>query len=542
MDKVLYVLPTILAVGLLIFIAEYYRKKASTVSEYYVMNRGASMWLLTGTYVASWVSITGIMGWSSLAYRQGVAYSIWTYGLWGVLVFTFLVGLPLRRLAKYSNELVYTGKTVSSGNAYASKLLTPTDFFELRFPNKWVRVISSTMLVLGLLLYAVGQMMGLAKAMSFLGLNFNVALIVCTVIIIWTTVRAGTPGVIVNDTINMFTFVIASVVLIPFVLSKVGGIHNLIQTTDAMRPGLWTNLGSGSSLFTLISLNIVWNFMTAGSPHLVQRAFTAKDEKAFLKSQILGLLIVGIWCWLQWTSATAGNILLPEISAANGDNVLPLLASSVLPTLLAGLVIAAIVAVGVSTINTQVSNVAFSLSHDFYETLFNKKLSEKASLKATKIMVVVACVLVALFSWTYPGFISEMTSWGVAFYGACFLPMFIFGLFWKRATTKGVLAGISIGSLLFIIFGLLNLTGVFSLPNNANPFIITMPIGVLIIVIVSMLTKQTDEEAYIANKVREIIQRKPEVSEKATKKDYLVPVCVIVVSVIFAIILFTCWR
>ncbi|MEA4846957.1 MAG: sodium:solute symporter family protein [Clostridiaceae bacterium] len=542
MDNFVLALPTIIAAIILFAVAEYYKRQATTVSGFYVMNRGANMWLLTGTYVASWVSITGIMGWSSLAYRQGVAYSIWTYGLWGVLVFTFLVGLPLRRLAHYSDELVYRGEGASKSNEMAHKLLTPTDFFELRFPNRWVRGISSIMLVLGLLLYAVGQMMGLALAFSFLGVNFNVAVVICTLGIIWTTIRAGTPGVIVNDTINMFTFVIAAAVLIPFVLTKVGGIHNLIQVTNAMRPGLWTNLGSGSSLFTLISLNIIWNFMTAGSPHLVQRSFTAKNEKVFLNSQILGLLIVGIWCWLQWTSATAGNILLPEISVANGDNVLPLLALATLPRILAGLVLAAIFAVGISTINTQVSNIAFSLERDIYECLGGKKLSEEKSLRLTKIMVVACCIAIAVFAVTYPSFISEMTSWGVAFYGACFLPMFIFGLFWQHTTTQGVLAGISAGSLLYIIFGLLKLFGIFALPNSMNPFLITMPIGVLLIVIVSLLTKQSPEEAFVAAKVREIVKRKPELAERATAKDYAVPIAVIVVAITFAIVLFTFWR
>ena len=65
MDKFILALPTILAAIVLIAVAEYFKRRAKTVEGYYIANRGVNMWLLTGTYVASWVSITGIMGWSS---------------------------------------------------------------------------------------------------------------------------------------------------------------------------------------------------------------------------------------------------------------------------------------------------------------------------------------------------------------------------------------------------------------------------------------------------------------------------------------------
>ncbi len=533
MDKFILALPTILAAIVLIAVAEYFKRRAKTVEGYYIANRGVNMWLLTGTYVASWVSITGIMGWSSLAFRQGVAYSIWTYGLWGVLVFTFLVGLPLRRLAQYSGEMVYEGGT---GIKKENKLLTPPDFFELRFPSRWVRGISSIMLVLGLLLYAVGQMVGMSIALSFLGIDFGWGIIIYTVLIAWTTLRAGTPGVIVNDTINMFTFVVAAFILIPFALKSVGGIHQLVATTEAMSPGLWSNVGYQSSLFALISYNLVWNFMTAGSPHLVQRAYTAKSEKIFLKAQVLGLLIVTVWCWLQWTSAMAGHVLLPELVATNGDNVLPLLALNVLPRILAGVVLAAIFAVGISTVNTQISNIAFGAARDIYQELGRKNLTEAQLMRITKIMVVAAILVVAIFSWTRPGFIAELTTWGVAFYGACFLPMFIFGFFWRRTTTAGVLTGISVGSALYIIFGLLKLTGIYNLPYGTNPFLVTLPITVLLIIVVSLLTKQSDKEKWVATKVREVIKRKSE--EPAVAKDYVLPIIVIIASVIFAVVLF----
>ncbi len=390
-----------------------------------------------------------MMGWSSLAFRKGIAVSMWTFGFWGVVFFTFLVGLPLRRVAKYSHELIEKSDTVVE----AKQLLTAPDFFELRFPSKWVRGISSIMLIGGLTFYAVGQLVGMSLAMSFLGINFGTALIICTVILIWTTVRAGTPGIIVNDTINMFTFVIAVFILIPFALYAVGGIDNLVAITSKAKPGMWSDMGYQNTIFFIVSFNLIWNFMTAGSPHLVQRAYTAKSEKVFLKAQIIGVFIVIMWCWFLYISTQTGLVLLPDLQAKDADNLLPLIAIKVLPTFLAGVVLAAIFAVGFSTINTQVSVMAFGAARDVYQTLFKPDISEKDLMIFTKWMIAVLSIVVALFAWTKPWFIAELTTWGVAFYGACFVPMFVCGFFWKRATTAGILTGISSGSLVYITSG-----------------------------------------------------------------------------------------
>ncbi len=532
MDKFLLILPTIIALVVVFGIVEYFKRKAQTVEGFYVANRGVNIWLLTGTYVASWVSITGMMGWSSLAFRKGIAFSMWTFGFWGVLFFTFLVGLPLRRISKYSHELIEESKT----KVESKELLTPPDFFELRFPSKWVRGISAIMLVGGLTFYAVGQLIGMSLAMSHVGLGFGTALIICTAVIIWTTVRAGTPGVIVNDTINMFTFVFAVFLLIPYCLDAVGGIGNLIAVTEKAKPGMWKDMGYQNALFTIISFNLIWNFMTAGSPHLVQRAYTAKSEKVFLKAQVIGVFIVIAWCWFLYISTQAGLILLPNLTVKEADNLLPLIAIKVLPTFLAGMVLAAIFAVGFSTINTQISNMAFGAARDIYQELIRPDVTEQQLLKVTKWMIAALTVVVALFAWTKPWFIAELTTWGVAFYGACFVPMFVCGIFWRRATTAGILTGISAGSLVFIILGALRFYGAYTLPYGIHPFLITLPVTVILIVVVSLMTEQSEQEKRVAAKIREVIARKTD--EPTTVADYAVPVGVIIAALIVAGVLY----
>lgn len=522
-----YVLPTVIALVLAIVVVEYYAHRVGNVESYYVSNRGTSTLLLTGTYVASWVSITGMVGMSGSAYRMGIAWNQWTWGFWGVVFFTFLIGLPLRKLALKAGEV----SPVTSEGVETNKLLTPTDFFQLRFPSKWVRAIAVAMLIVGVTFYGLGQVIGISLALTMLGLKYELALILLSAIVIYTTIRGGTPGIIVNDTINMFTFVFAVVVLFPFAISAVGGIDNLVSTTEQIKPGIWSNMGYGNTIAALISYNLIWNFMTAGSPHLIQRAYAAKSERIFLKSQVIGVPIVIMWTWVLYTATQTGLVFFPNLEGTASDNILAMVGTKVLPTFLAGMIIASIFAVGFSTFNTTISNLAFSWVRDVYQTLINPNASEEKMLRYTKWAVAVFVIITVILAWLRPGFIYEITSWGISFYGAAFVPMFITGLFWKRATTQGIITGISLSSIVFIVLGLLKLFNIYTLPGGAHPFFVSLPVSIITIIIVSLLTKQSEHEKTVAHNIAKVLKERT--AEPAKAKDFAVPVCVIAACLIF---------
>jgi Na+/proline symporter len=70
-----------------------------------------------------------------------------------------------------------------------------------------------------------------------------------------------------------------------------------------------------------------------------------------------------------YISTQTGLVLFPDLPAKETDNILPLVTIKVMPTFLAGAILASIFAVGFSTINTQVSNMAFCAGRDIYQTL-----------------------------------------------------------------------------------------------------------------------------------------------------------------------------
>lgn len=517
-------LPLVAAVVVVVGVAEYMRRQAGDIEGYYVAKRRASLLLVTGTYVASWASVSGMVGMTSSAYRLGVAFNQLTWGFWGNFLSAFAICLPLRKLAARMGEL-----QVGEDLAVESRaLLTPTDFLGLRFPTKSTRAIMGAMVVVGLLFYATGQLIGMTLAFQMLGLTYEAGLLITLLILAWTSMRGGTPGVIVNDTISMFTFVIAALVFFPFAVKAVGGVRNLVQMGEQIKPGIWSPSGYGTTIAYLLSYNLVWNCMTGGSPHLIQRVYAADDERTFAKAIVIGVPVVIIWTWFLYTAVQAGIILFPNLKGLEIDRIFPLVAAETMPPVLAGLCLAGIFAVGLSTVNTQLTNIAFSLGRDFYQSLFSPKASESQILSVTKSMIWIVTIILGILTWIRPGFIYELTSWGVGFYGCVFVPVFIMAFYWSRVTTQGALAGSVIAVLVYIV---LTAMKVLKFP----PLLITLPLAVVLIAVISLCTKQSPREKEIVDKMR-VILREYKPSAPATFSDYLLPIGVIAGSVVFGIV------
>jgi len=515
--------PMVAAVCMVVGIAEYFRRYARDVEGFYVAQRRAHFLLILGTYVASWVSVTGMVGMSGSAYRLGIAYNQLTWGFWGVLLSTFLICLPLRKLASRMQAL-----RVSSGmEVGGSSLLTPTDFLELRFPSRAVRGVMAVMLVVGLMAYATGQIIGMTLAFQTLGMTYGSSLIISLAILAWTSSRGGTPGVIVNDTINMFTFVIIVLVFCPMAVAAVGGLKSLVALGEQVKPGIWSPTGHGTTLAMLLSYNLAWNSMTGGSPHLIQRVYAASDERAFAKATVVGIPIVIIWTWLLYTGAKAGVVLFPNLEGLASDRILIMVASQTMPSILAGLMLAGIFAAGLSTVNTQITNIAFSLGRDVYQVLFKPKASEQSILAVTKWAIWGVTCILGILTWIRPGFIYELTSWGVGFYGCVFVPVFIMGLHWKRATTQGVLWGSILTMAVFIV--------VTALKPGFHPILVGLPLAIVTMMAISLLTQQSSHEKQVVSQVSAIMQEyKPE--KPASMSDYLPSVAVIIACITFGLI------
>lgn len=144
------------------------------------------------------------------------------------------------------------------------------------------------------------------------------------------------------------------------------------------------------------------------------------------------------------------------------------------------------------TADSQLLASASSVSQNLMKECFNIKMSEKSSLIAARVTVVVISILGVILASNPDSSVFEIVSFAWAGFGATFGPIVLLSLFWKRANKYGAIAGmISGGAMIFIWkYGIAQLGGIFAIYELLPAFIV----AVVVNVVVSLLTKAPDKE------------------------------------------------
>ena len=236
---------------------------------------------------------------------------------------------------------------------------------------------------------------------------------------------------------------------------------------------------------------------TASLPHILIRYYTVKDESAVRKSTVVGIAAIGFFyvltLFLGFGAMTSG-----ALDVTNTNMAAPLLAKS-----FSQLLFAIISAIAFTTVLGTVSGLIIAASgavaHDLLTNVFKLRLDDHDMVRAGKMSAVVvgaiAMVLGILFERMNVTF---LVGWAFNIAASANLPALVMLLFWKRATKQGIAAAIIVGmvsSLGWILLSAQAFRDVYGLPATSalvpfsQPAIVTMPLGFVVLVVVSLLTK-----------------------------------------------------
>lgn len=125
-----------------------------------------------------------------------------------------------------------------------------------------------------------------------------------------------------------------------------------------------------------------------------------------------------------------------------------------LPAWVIALVAAGGLAAALSTASGLLLVIASSISHDLYYRILNRQASEKQQLVLGRIMIGVAVCIAGYFGINPPGFVAQVVALAFGLAASSFFPVIVLGVFWKRASREGAIAGMISGvgfTLLYII-------------------------------------------------------------------------------------------
>ncbi|MCU0276413.1 MAG: cation acetate symporter [Acidobacteria bacterium] len=272
--------------------------------------------------------------------------------------------------------------------------------------------------------------------------------------------------------------------------------------SDIMKPGLYYKLDKGSTLWSRLdffSLMLALFLGTSALPHILIRYYTVPSQRAARKSTIVAIAAIGFFYILTLFLGT-GAMINGGLDVGNSNMSAPLLAKTFGITLFS--IISAIAfATILGTVSGLIVASSGAVAHDLMDKYMKIQMTEKAKVRAGRIAAVavgiVAIILGILFEKQNVSFLVGLA---FAIAASANLPAILMLLFWKRTTAKGIAAAIVVGMLTALVLILFSPTlyEIYGLPPAAAPFplqnpgIISIPLGFLTLIVVSLLTKKRE--------------------------------------------------
>jgi cation/acetate symporter len=254
--------------------------------------------------------------------------------------------------------------------------------------------------------------------------------------------------------------------------------------------------GSFADRIDFISLMIALFLGTASLPHILIRYYTVPSQRAARKSTVVAIAAIGFF-YVLTLFLGLGAMTSSTINPADNNMSAPLLADS-FGTFLFAMISAIAFATVLGTVSGLIIAASGAVAHDLMDRFAGLIKNEHQKVVAGRIAAFVVGAIAILLGIAFQGVnVSFLVGLAFAVAASANLPCIIMMLFWKRTTSKGMVASIIVGivvSIGIIVFSptaweLYGLTPADAPIPLKNPGIISIPLSFLVIYVVSRLTK-----------------------------------------------------
>ncbi len=372
----------------------------------------------------------------------------------------------------------------------AEDSITLPDYLENRFNDKSrvLRVASAAVILIFFTIYTSAGMVGGAILFEeTFGLNYNVALWVGAFVIVSYTFLGGFMAVSWTDFFQGIMMFLALCAVPLFVAGKVGGWSTAVSKIAAMNAD-HVDIFSGMTLMGIISL-MAWGLGYFGQPHILARFMSVKSTSEVPKAQLIGMS----WMVLSLLGAIFTGFLgiayFADLPLENSETVFMDLTQALFNPWIAGILLAAILAAIMSTIDSQLLVCSSTIAEDFYKQILRKEASQNELVWISRIAVLVIALIAILLASNPDSKVLGLVSYAWGGFGAAFGPVIILSLFWRRMTRNGTLMGMILGAATVIVWKQLK-GGIFDMYEILPGFVLCS----LAIIVVSLLDKAPSQE------------------------------------------------
>jgi SSS family solute:Na+ symporter/sodium/proline symporter len=323
--------------------------------------------------------------------------------------------------------------------------------------------------------------------------------ITCAVTILFTMI-AGLVSIIAVDLFNGIVMTLGVVIGVPLLLAKVGG----WEQVQALPADHFTIFGDNDAVWAL-GIFLPTFFLLLGESSMYQKFFAAKDERAarravfgmiigvvVIESLLYGLAIIGSAKYFKQAPFVNADGAFNE---AQTETIILYVARHDLPMLAGGLMMAAAVAIILSTANTYLMIPSTNIARDLYQRFINPNVSPERIVVVQRLLIV-ALGVGAYIAATFFQSILKMALTAYTMIGAGITPALLAAFLWKRASVAGGVASIATGMLVTVIITTANFILPEPLMETDYIIIPAASASILTLIVVSLLTPPPPEEKW----------------------------------------------
>lgn len=487
----------IVYLGAMLYVGYRCSKNNHDTTDFYLGGRKLGPLVTAMSAEASDMSSWLLMGLPGLAYLTGIADAGWT--AIGLAIGTYINWrIVAKRIRRY---------TLVAGNS-----ITLPSFFSNRYRDqrKILQSIGAIFIVIFFIPYTASGFAACGKLFSSLfGVNYVAAMIISAIVIVGYTALGGFLAASTTDFIQSIIMSVALIIVFIFGINIAGGIPAVVENAQSL-PGYLTMMTTYDPvagveqpypIINIISM-IAWGLGYFGMPHILLRFMAIEDEKKLRLSR----RVASVWVVIAMAMAVLIGIvgralsntgLVDQLHGNDTETIIVRVAHllstyGAFPAIMAGLILAGILASTMSTADSQLLAAASSVSENILREAFHLKISEKKSMLAARLTVIGIAILGIIIARNPDSSVFGIVSFAWAGFGAAFGPLVICSLFWKRTTLPGAIAGMASGGAMVFIWKYLikPIGGVFGIYELLPAFLV----GLVLMVIVSLCTKAPSKE------------------------------------------------
>ncbi|SDK03388.1 sodium:solute symporter family transporter [Natronincola ferrireducens] len=430
-------------IGVILFLGFKYAGKIEESDDLVLAGRGLTLPFLVPSIVATWICAGAMMGAAGEAYIGG--FQAVVFDPFAAVLMMFLIAIF------FAYRLRKAGYT------------TVVDFFDDKFGKKM-----GMLYLIVQVLSAVGWLGGQLVALGYIvflttGFSMNLAIVIGAITMIVVTYFGGLMALSRVDAISVLLMIVGLFIMLAVVMGHVGGFSEFVATADnwlevptfAITP---VSADRGGYLWYTGILGITyyisaWAALGLGdipSQVILQRALAAKDEKTATK----GFMVSGfVYLTLGLIPVLIGIAMYTwglELPLGQAEMVLPWVADNFLPPWAAVLFVVSLTATIVSTVGNTALICSTMIGHNLYKH-FRPNATTQDELRMIRIAIPIVTA-VALAIALYFETVYKLIIFSGSLQLCTVFAAFAFGMFWKKANTKGAVASFFAGAISWVIF------------------------------------------------------------------------------------------